>query len=225
MWRDNFLDPLIARWRHRWVTDRQYRAAMSGLIALVALLGTCSCMGIVSAFANGALSGSGLSGGVGPPGGPRGGSGVLAGVPQFPTATMPGWSVPVTPISEPVPVSQTPQPSPTNAPTATPPPTITACSPTCGAVVGHSESPSPNWHHCVTACDSITLTTDQPNTAVTVSISFSGAGISPVSGQVTTDGAGKATFAFALVGLPGTGKGHVQLQAPGGIVAFRYPYD
>ena len=224
MWRENFLDPLIARMRHRWMTDRQYRAAMSGAIAIAALLATCSCMGIVSAFANGALTGSGLGAIAGPPGSGSGGS--IAAVPQFPTATVNGWQVPATPISEPVPVSQTPQPSPTNAPTPTPQPSDTPC-PNCATVASHSQSPDP-WIHCSgpsDTCDSIALTTTLPNADVTVTITFPNTSIQTVNGQITTDGQGNGSFDFALVGPNATGRARVTLTAMGGSVQFRQQYQ
>jgi hypothetical protein len=223
MWRDNFLDPLIARMRRRWVTEPHYRALMSGVIALTTLLLMCGCMGVVSAFANGVLNGSGLGAVVGPPGSQSGSPGVIAGAPSFPTATVPGWAVPPTPISSPVPTSQTPQPSPTRAPAPTPDATGTPCA-GCATITDHAESPNP-WKHCITACDTITLTTSLPNTTVNVSITFSGGGIVAVAGQTTTDDQGNGTFTFALAGLPGTGKAHVILTAPGGNVPYRYPYQ
>jgi hypothetical protein len=44
----SFLDQLVDRFRHRWETDRQYRAAASGVLGLVVLIALCSCAGIVS---------------------------------------------------------------------------------------------------------------------------------------------------------------------------------
>src|SRR5579863_1957896 len=93
----NFLDLMLARFRHRWETDRQYRAAMSGVIGLVTLIGMCACMGVVSAFANGALTGTGLT--QGPNGAPTTGPNgqvIVQGIPQFPTQTLPTWAVPAT---------------------------------------------------------------------------------------------------------------------------------
>jgi hypothetical protein len=117
----SFLDQLVDRFRHRWVTNPQYRAAVSGVLGLVVLLALCSCAGIVSSVANRVLATSGFTSNnsVGPLGG---GGPALQGASHFPTDTIPTWQAGQVPNGPPIPNSGTPIPTPTHPPTPTEPP-------------------------------------------------------------------------------------------------------
>ena len=180
------LDALIARFRHRWETDRQYRAAMSGIIGLVVVVGMCSCMGIVSAVANGALTGGGFVAGVG--GQQTGGGGVVQAIPSFPTPTFAPWTVPPQPAWSPIPNSQTPVP-----PTATVPAPPTATPAVCTGLCGHG---TPNkWKYCTNACDAVVVQTNA-NVQVLVTITYPSSPTQVIQAPVQTDGSGNATLPF-----------------------------
>lgn len=121
----SFLDQLVDRFRHRWETNRQYRAAFSGVVGLVVLIALCSCAGIVSSVTTRVLatSGFGSSDGVGPLSG-VGGPAVF-GAQHFPTETLPAWQPGQIPNGPPIPNSGTPYPSPTHPPTPTAAPSPT----------------------------------------------------------------------------------------------------
>jgi hypothetical protein len=121
----NFLDVMIMRFRDRWETDRQYRAAMSGVLGLITIIVLCSCTGIVSATASSALASAGFGSGYGPDGTPVTGVDSLHAPPVFPTDTVPPWTPGTLPAAPPVPNSQTPIP----VPTATPAPTFVDTTP------------------------------------------------------------------------------------------------
>lgn len=129
---ENPLDNIIRRFQHRWETDRQYRAAMSGVLGLVMILVLCTGVGALSMIGTRALAAVGVQ----LPGSTNNGSanintdtGVVVGdTRQFPTATIATWAVPGVPASSPIASSLTPQPSPTPLPTATDAPTSTPCS-------------------------------------------------------------------------------------------------
>jgi hypothetical protein len=119
-----FLDQMIERFRHRWATNPQYRAAFSGVVGLVTLIALCSCAGIVSSVTNSVLASSGFtsSNGVGPlsSGGPQ-----VFGASKFPTETLPAWQAGQVPAGPPIPNSGTPYPSPTKPATPTEQPSPT----------------------------------------------------------------------------------------------------
>ncbi|HEY7779708.1 MAG TPA: hypothetical protein VIC85_05805, partial [Ktedonobacterales bacterium] len=103
----NFLDELLARLKHRWVTNPQYRAAMSGVTGLVVLIAMCACMGIVSLVTNSALAGAGIGSATG--GGAPNVNGVFTppAEPTFPTPLVPTWAAVSSPSIYLVPNSQT----------------------------------------------------------------------------------------------------------------------
>ncbi|HEY7984406.1 MAG TPA: hypothetical protein VID73_09570 [Ktedonobacterales bacterium] len=170
----SFLDQLVDRFRHRWETNRQYRAAFSGVVGLVVLIALCSCAGIVSSVTNRVLATSGFNSNnsVGPLGG--GGGPALQGAAHFPTETVPAWQPGQVPNGPPVPNSGTPIPTPTHPPTPTTPPSPSpfptqpgggggggGYSKTCSGAVGNSTwkfTPCP-----VVAGQQFTLTVSAPS--------------------------------------------------------------
>lgn len=147
---ENPLDNLIHRFQHRWETDRQYRAAMSGVLGLVLILVLCTGVGVLDMAATRVLAAVGVQ----VPGASNGNAsqpntdtGVVVGnVRQFPTPTVPTWAVPGIPASSPIPSSGTPQPSPTPTPTPTDAATSTPCVSNCGGGGGGSSGHiTANW--------------------------------------------------------------------------------
>lgn len=195
------LDALIARFRHRWETDRQYRAAMSGIIGLVVVVSMCGCMGIVSVMANGALTGGGFLAGTG--GQQSGGGGVAQAIPSFPTPTRAPWNVPAPPMWSPVPNSQTPVPP---TPTVPAPPTATTV--TCNGLCG-SGDPNP-WKYCTNKCDAVIVSGAPPNGLLAISITYPTYS-QPITGAPTADASGNATFKFS--GPHGSGSATVSILA------------
>ncbi len=113
----SWLDAVVYRFQHRWETNPQFRAAATGAIGLIVVIGMCSCMGITGAVANSVLAGAGAGGG-----GSYGldtGTGKLAAPTAFPTYTLPPYTPGSVPAVSPIPNSQTPQPGPTAQPTPT----------------------------------------------------------------------------------------------------------
>src|SRR5262249_45066246 len=154
MRRLSWLDSLVYGFQHRWETNTQYRAAISGAVGLVAILLLCACLGILTVAANTAVAGFWVvnpGGGLGSSGT---GTGKLAAGRTFPTstpATVPAGALAASPIAN----SQTPLPSPTDAPSPTAQPTATQCAGSCGGggggggspgTVSGSASPTP-WLH------------------------------------------------------------------------------
>lgn len=120
----SWLDSAVRRFEHRWQTNAQYRAAVSGVVALVFLLVICSCAGITSTVANSVLASGGGSH-VNTEG--QTGTGNLAASTAHPTYTLPPNSFNGLPAVSPIASSQTPPPgaTPTDVPSPTPTPTNT----------------------------------------------------------------------------------------------------
>jgi hypothetical protein len=202
----NFLDDLLDRFRERWITQPQFRAMASGVVALVVLVGLCTCGAITSAITNNALAGAGFGPG-GSSGQPQGGGGVLQAAAEFPTPTIAPWPTGVIPGYQPVPASQTPIPTPTPVPTATPWPTATTCISNCGGGGGPTVqltitgwAPSP-WTECAggAKCLSVTVHTSVPYDGVNLIITrCDGLQVLNNSGGAgaATDGSGNYTFTF-----------------------------
>jgi hypothetical protein len=114
------LEKMIRRFQDRWETDRQYRAMMSGVLGIVMVVALCACMGVVTTVANTALANFSSSRGAGGPGNTNTGTGLIKGVPTFPTSTVAPWQQSAPPPYTVIPNSQTPLPGPTKEPTATP---------------------------------------------------------------------------------------------------------
>lgn len=114
----SWLDSFVRRFEHRWQTNAQYRAAVSGVVALVFLLVICSCAGVTSTVANSVLA----SGGGSPSQHGNTGTGNLAASTAHPTYTLPPATYAGVPGVSPIASSQTPPPG---LPTATDVPTPT----------------------------------------------------------------------------------------------------
>jgi hypothetical protein len=167
-----FLDQMVERFRHRWETNPQYRAAFSGVVGLVVLVALCSCAGIVSSVTNRVLANTGFSSSNAV--GPLSGSGpILQGASHFPTETVPAWQAGQIPAGPPIPNSGTPYPSPTKPPTPTVQPSPTGFpggggggggqTPACS---GSNKNGSLTWalSPCpVPAGSTLTLTITAPN--------------------------------------------------------------
>jgi hypothetical protein len=117
--RISMLEQAIRRFQDRWETNRQFRAMASGVIGLVMIVALCSCMGVVTTVANSALAGFSAARDSGTTGNTNTGTGLIQGVPTFPTATVPAWQPGGVPPYSIIPNSQTPVPAPTQQPTAT----------------------------------------------------------------------------------------------------------
>jgi hypothetical protein len=198
---ESFLDEFVGRFRHRWHTDSQYRAMMSGVFAVVVLISLCLCAGITSTVANNVFYGTGLAsaGSQGPNSGPNGG--VIQGNASFPTPSLPPWTPGNIPYPNPAPMSQTPIPTATPYPTATPTPTSPPCQSNCGG--GHGPhvtvtvtfSPNP-WKK---GSDSVMVHTSIPNDGVNLLITNCTGGTVLNQGSGVTDGNGDYTFTFTQV--------------------------
>ncbi len=121
---ENPLDHLIHRFQHRWETNPQFRAAMSGVLGLSLIIFLCVGVAGVNAAANRVLGAVGFGSSGGGQGNIDPGGQIVNGNWTFYTPTVPDWKGGATPGSSPINNSQTPQPSPT--PTATPPDAATA---------------------------------------------------------------------------------------------------
>jgi hypothetical protein len=211
----SFLDQLVDRFRHRWETNRQYRAAASGVLGLVVLIALCSCAGIVSSVTSRVLANSGFGGNstIGSLNGTAGPA--LPGAEHFPTETIPTWQPGQIPNGPPIPNSGTPYPTPTHppTPTAAPSPTDSPTQPggggggtACSGTGSHGStwalSPCP-----VSAGTTITLTIIAPNNPnQSPNILF---GLGACTGGATcfwdyppgtysTDGSGVLSLSFAV---------------------------
>jgi hypothetical protein len=130
---ENPLDHLIHRFQHRWETNSQFRAAMSGVLGLSLIVFLCVGVAGVNAVATRVFAAVGFGGaGNQDQGNLSPGGQIVNGNWTFYTPTVPDWKGGATPGSNPIGNSQTPQPSPT--PSATPPdaPTATPCKANCG---------------------------------------------------------------------------------------------
>jgi hypothetical protein len=114
------LDHAIRRFQDRWETNSQFRATLSGVLGLVMIVALCSCMGVVTTVANSALAGVNGSRNADGSGNTNTGTGLIKGVPTFPTSTVPAWPQTGAPPYGIIPDSQTPIPKATELPTATP---------------------------------------------------------------------------------------------------------
>ena len=172
---ENPLDHLIHRFQHRWETNPQFRAAMSGVLGLSLIIFLCVGVAGVNAAATRVLAAVGFGSGGGNQANLDPGGQIVNGNWTFYTPTVPDWKGGATPGSNPIGNSQTPQPSPT--PTATPPdaPTKTPCAGNCGGGGGGkgtlSVSFSPaTWKNGDTT-RTITFVASSPNVGLNVIIS------------------------------------------------------
>jgi len=119
--RPSVLDRMLQRWQHRWETDRQFRAAWSGVAGLLIVLSLCACLCTVSTLVThtvagftGANSNASQFAAQG-----QGSGGQVSAAQSFPTFTSPALPQPSIPADGKIPNSQTPVPSPSAQPTAT----------------------------------------------------------------------------------------------------------
>lgn len=121
--RASWLDHIVYSFQHRWETNPQYRAAVSGVVGLVLVVMMCACTGVVSAATSAALAGIGIggSGATNSSGGGNLSTGTnpITHAKTFPTSTIvlnPGSMPGVSQLQN----SNTPAPHPTATPTDTP---------------------------------------------------------------------------------------------------------
>ena len=162
---ENPLDHLIHRFQHRWETNPQFRAAMSGVLGLSLIIFLCVGVAGVNAAATRVLAAVGFGSAGANQGNLDPGGQIVNGNWTFYTPTVPEWKGGATPGSSPIANSQTPQPSPT--PTATPPdaPTATPCKSNCGGggvTITAACVPTPCQRHAGAAA-TLTFHTSKPN--------------------------------------------------------------
>jgi len=230
---ENPLDQLIQRFQHRWETDRQYRAAMSGVFGILLIVVLCSGVGVldftttkVLAAVGFQMPGSGTNGSSQP----NTDTGVVVGdVRQFPTATIPTWASQATPLSSPLAQSGTPAPTPTPTVTPTDVATATPCRSGCGGggggnagTITASWNPG-NWASGQTGATFTVHATDtsgNPKGGVGIAIiySWAGGGTWLDESGATTDSSGNYT-SHPTVGncLSGGDKAYVQAHFPGSL--------
>lgn len=133
MVRKSWLDGMIENFQHRWETNPQYRATMSGVLGIVFLVFMCSCVSIVSIGANTVLNslGFGSASSNAASGDQNTGSQVVHGAVSIPIATVTLGTPQAIPQTTLLP-SGTPLPTPTTSPTATATATATPCTSNCG---------------------------------------------------------------------------------------------
>ena len=212
MRRGSRLDMLVYRFQHNWETVPRFRAAASGVIALVFALILCSCVGVVSTMTNSVLASVGAGGGGSGTGRGNTGTGKLASSTAFPTYTLPPYASTVVPGVSPIASSQTPPPVPTAVPTATAQPTVAGCGNNCGGgpsvTVTASYSP-PIWHAGKSA--TIHVHTSQPNIGITFLMNLPGAFIPQGQYTPSTDGSGNLDFPFTVPSSVTAGPGQVEV--------------
>ncbi|HEX8032512.1 MAG TPA: hypothetical protein VF510_01620 [Ktedonobacterales bacterium] len=212
MRRNSWLDRIVFNFQHRWETNPQYRATVSGVVGLLLIVAMCSCTGVVSALANGALASVGLGTGSGPT--TNQGSGILntgtnpiTGAKQFAIPTQ-VWTPGVVPPASPIPNSQTPAPTATSAPTPTDTPTPTPCASNCGGGGGGggysvkvTASISPNPVNGLKSA-TISIHTSVPNDGVGFLISGNATQTYEPAG--TTDANGNFSMSFTAPSCTGS---------------------
>jgi hypothetical protein len=131
---ENPLDHTIHRFQHRWETDRQFRAAMSGVFGLLLIVVLCAGVSTLDMAATRVLAAVGINAAA--PNAPsqinKDTGLVITGNQPINTPTVPTWSVPIIPQASPLASSGTPAPSPTPSPTPTDVPTHGTCTSNCG---------------------------------------------------------------------------------------------
>src|SRR5258708_39341300 len=156
MTRRTWLNDLLERFQHRWETNPQYRAAMSGVLGLVFLSGIGSCVGALTATTGSVLGALGLGGSNNGQAQAHSGGRDVKGVASFPIATVNLPSPSTIPDDPTLTTSGTPLPTASTAPTPTDTPTATPCTSNCGGggggggckncTVTDSGSPNPFVH-------------------------------------------------------------------------------
>ena len=214
MRRLSWLDSLVYGFQHRWETNPQYRAAVSGVVGLLTILMLCACLGVLTTVANATLAGFGAGSSGGVLVSSDTGTGKLAAGQKFPTATPP--SLPAGALAAgAIPNSQTPKPGPTEAPTPTDTPTATPCTSNCGGgggggggggnagTVSGSASPTP-WVHGQTGV--IHAHTSAGNVGIAIILQYANGVTQTYEPAGQTDGAGNFTYSVQVLNSPGQAK-------------------
>jgi hypothetical protein len=214
MTRRTWLDDLLERFQHRWETNPQYRAAMSGVLGLVFLLSICGCVGLVTKGASNVLSavGIGASANNGP--GQTNAGNDQKGVVTFPVTTVTPAQPGTIPYAT-LPTSGTPIPTATPSPTATDAPTSTPCVSNCGGGGGCNDctvsdygAPNPYVHG---QQGSVVVHTSKPYIPINVIAQLPGCTLLN-NAAGTTDASGNYTYTFTVC----AGAGNTQIIVSGG---------
>ncbi len=219
MTRKTWIDDLLERFQHRWETNPQYRAAMSGVLGLVFLITICACVGAVATGATSVLRAMGI--GVTANDGPNQPSGTgsdIKGVATFPITTVTPAQAAAIPYAT-IPASGTQLPTATPSPTPTNTATATPCTSNCGGGGGGGNSGTVSgsavgtWHP--SQVNDFTIHTSQPNIYVSVIINYLPgiAGSVPFQPAGQTDGLGNLTVPWSAPANLGTGTGNATITA------------
>jgi hypothetical protein len=222
MTRKTWLDDFLERFQHRWETNPQYRAAMSGVLGLVFLITICGCVGVVSTGATSVLHAMGIGATANDgPNQPGGTGSDIKGVATFPLTTV----TPPQPGSIPyatIPASGTQVPTATPSPTPTDTATPTPCVSNCGGGGGGGGTTWGNavydgtgkWHS--NEAVSFVIHTSQPNIGVSLVITWPGGGTSLFQPLGTTDGSGTFVKYLTAIGGLSNGQAHATITAESG---------
>ena len=199
----NPLDHVIHRFQDRWETNRQFRAAMSGVLGLVLLAVLCGGVGVVNALTMQALAAFGVSAAAGAGGHQNDSTGaqIVNGSLVFPTPSV-TWTSAGVPNASPLANSLTPAPSPTPTATPTDVPTSGPCKTNCGGggVTVTAAAVPAVWTKGLAV--QITFHTSKPNDGINAFIHWSNganwlSATTPGAPQ-QTDGSGNATWALTV---------------------------
>lgn len=221
MRRQSKLDRFVYGFQHRWETDRQFRATMSGAIGLLVILSLCSFVGLATGFTNVALArfGGAPSTNVQSSNSQNTGTKAFDNPTSFPTNTVPPWVSQNAPAATPIGVSQTPAPTPDPSPTPTDTPTSPPCTSNCGGgggggggggTVTATWSPS-TWVGGQSA--TINLQTSEPGDGLALIITFPGGLTVLDENGESSDGSGNYSYTFTVPSGIGAGTVDVYVQA------------
>jgi len=226
MRRQSGLDRFVYSFQHRWETDRQFRATMSGAIGLLVILSLCGFVGLATGFTNVALAKFGKGGSTTTQSSNSQNTGTKAfdNPTAFPTNTVPPWVSPGQPVASPIGNSQTPAPTPDPSPTPTDTPTPPPCTSNCGGGGGGgsngivstvSYTPIP-WVAGQTA--SITVYSSENGATVAgvqmeFNITFPGSGFYTTGQVYTTDGSGHYTYTLTVPSGATAGQANIDVQS------------
>jgi hypothetical protein len=148
MYHKNPLDRAIHRFQHRWETNRQFRAGMSGVFVLLLVVMLCGGVGVLGLAATRALAAVGISvSGSGGPGQYNTNTGIQDnGNGPIYTPTVPTWGPQGIPQATPNPTSPSNVPTATPSPTPTDAATRTPCTSNCGGGGGQTGVNSASWN-------------------------------------------------------------------------------
>lgn len=226
MVRRSWLDGMIENFQHRWETNPQYRATMSGILGVVFLVFMCSCVGVVSAGANVALTSLGFGGGAS--GGvidTNTGSRAVHSAGEIPIATVvlgPQQAIPETTL----PSSGTPLPTATPSPTATATATPIPCTSNCGGGKGGgggtiSGTPIPTIWKAGTSVI-LHIHTSNPNTGYSLIFNLHGAATDLKQPAGVTDGTGNDDYTYNVPSYVTNGQGQITITGSDGSANTTY---